>query len=195
LEIESLFSGTRWEILKALSGEKLSPMELANKMKTTSANISQQLRLLELANLVKSEKTANVDKGKPRIIYSLAGDTAYIILASPSYSEKRMFSLTQYHKFIMKSWFLSNMEYHSVLSDFYFKVQDLLAKIDIISVQDKKELLIHVYSGDTKTRESLRTIATSIKRAKVLVEDTALYKKSESALVLYNSDSNKEVGK
>ena len=55
MEIESLFSSTRWEILELLSKEKLSPIELSLKINTTSANISQQLRLLELAGLVKSE--------------------------------------------------------------------------------------------------------------------------------------------
>ncbi|MEM2139161.1 MAG: ArsR family transcriptional regulator [Candidatus Woesearchaeota archaeon] len=78
MEFETLFSSTRWEILKTLSEKKLSPIELADKLKTTSANISQQLRLLELAGLIKSEKLSNSDKGKPRIVYSLAGDFSFI---------------------------------------------------------------------------------------------------------------------
>ena len=68
-------------------------MELASSLNTTSANISQQLRLLELGGLVKSEKTSNVDKGKPRVIYSLAGDNAYLIYAGQDFANKKLVSL------------------------------------------------------------------------------------------------------
>ena len=70
-------------------------MELASALNTTSANISQQLRLLELASLVKSEKTSNVDKGKPRVIYSLAGESAYLIYTGQNFAEKKLVSFDE----------------------------------------------------------------------------------------------------
>ena len=103
MEIESLFSSTRWEIIKALARDKLSPMELAVKTKTTSANISQQLRLLELAGLVRSEKTSNVERGKPRVVYMLAGDMAFLILSSPNFASKKPYPVLKGKEELTKS--------------------------------------------------------------------------------------------
>ena len=51
-----MFTEQKWNILQCLSKDKFSPIQLAEKLNTTMANISQQLRLLEAANLVKKEK-------------------------------------------------------------------------------------------------------------------------------------------
>ena len=54
-----MFSEQKWNILRCLSQGKSSPLQLAGKLNTTMANISQQLRLLEATNLVKKEKIRN----------------------------------------------------------------------------------------------------------------------------------------
>jgi len=144
LEIESLFSSTRWEILRELSKRKLSPMELASSLNTTSANISQQLRLLELGGLVKSEKTSNVDKGKPRVIYSLAGDNAYLIYAGQDFANKKLVSLSNYHKFMMKSWFLDNTEHHMLIPRVYEELQPYLKKIKIVAASSGSGLNLYI---------------------------------------------------
>ena len=76
MELEPMFTEQKWNILKCLSEEKYSPLQLAEKLDTTMANISQQLRLLEAANLVKKKKIKNRDKGKPRTLFSLTDDYA-----------------------------------------------------------------------------------------------------------------------
>ena len=56
MELASMFTEQKWNIIKALSENKYSPLQLAEKLDTTMANISQQLRLLEASNIVKKEK-------------------------------------------------------------------------------------------------------------------------------------------
>jgi len=152
-------------------------MELAAEIKTTSANISQQLRLLELGGLVKSEKTSNVDKGKPRVIYSLAGNNAYLILASPNFTEKKMISLSLYHNFMMRSWFLENPEHHPLMNQIYFEIKNHLKKIKIIAAESGVSLTIYVVA-DKEFK-----IDTGKVRVKFIDEDSL---RKKSAVVLYD---------
>jgi predicted transcriptional regulator len=184
LEIESLFSSTRWEILKALSQDTMSPMELAEAMHTTSANISQQLRLLELAGLVKSVKLQNYDKGKPRVTYSLNADNAYLILALPGFTEKKMLPLTSYHKFIMRSWFLENQEHHALVNDLYHKVKDHLSAINAIYASSTAAQLT-IYIAAKKT-EALSKI--EIPKVKIVIIDAAEAGKKPGLIKLYGDD-------
>ena len=188
MEIESLFSSTRWEIIKALAKEKLSPMELAYKTKTTSANISQQLRLLELAGLVRSEKTSNVERGKPRVVYTLAGDMAFLILSSPSFADKKLLSLTEYHNFIMRSWFLDNLEHHSLVNEFYTRIKDVLHNIDMIVASSvTKELTLYVIE-DKKLDSVIKKALADLKNVRVLFVTLEDLKKkySPELVVLYD---------
>ena len=65
MELEGLFSGTKWDILRLIAKEPRNPLELARVLGTSIANISQQLRLLEAAGLVRKEKVSNRERGKP----------------------------------------------------------------------------------------------------------------------------------
>ena len=93
MDFETLFTSTKWEILDQLSKKSYSPLELSKILNTSMANISQQLRLLEALNLVKKEKVSNRDKGKPRTLYSLSADYAYIIVFANGIAEKKLVKL------------------------------------------------------------------------------------------------------
>ena len=188
MEIESLFSSTRWEIIKALAREKLSPMELASKTKTTSANISQQLRLLELAGLVRSEKTSNVERGKPRVVYMLAGDMAFLILSSPHFANKKLLSLTEYHNFVMRSWFLDNLEHHSLVSHVYTKIKDIIHNIDmIVASSTPRELTLYI-TEDKKLDSVIKKSLADLKKVRVIFITVEELKKkySPELVVLYD---------
>jgi len=120
-------------------------------MNTTSANISQQLRLLELAGLVKSEKTSNVDKGQPRVVYSLNGNNAYLILAGQKFANKKMMPLTNYHSFMMKSWFLENIEHHKLIPLVYNELEEYLDDIDYVAAESKNNLVIYIVSNEKES--------------------------------------------
>jgi predicted transcriptional regulator len=186
VEIESLFSSTRWEILKALSQEKLSPIELAEKMKTTSANISQQLRLLELAGLVKSEKTSNSEKGKPRIIYSLVGDSSFIILTSPNFVDKKMLPLSHYHKYMLKTMFVDNFDIQSSLAELYFKIKDHLSMIKIIAADTSSAFIV---AENQKTSDLLKKALDDFKKVRISILSLEDFRKKSSVsklIVLYD---------
>ncbi len=99
----SLITGTRWEILQLLAKRKQSPSELAKKLKTTIANISTQLRLLQTAGLIKSEK-ARLGKGKPRTVYSLADRFAFIVLLADGIAKAEQIKLTTDQLKVLKKW-------------------------------------------------------------------------------------------
>jgi len=51
---KALASATRWHILKLLKVQKLDVSQIAEKLGQTEANISAQVKILEKANLIKS---------------------------------------------------------------------------------------------------------------------------------------------
>jgi DNA-binding transcriptional regulator GbsR (MarR family) len=143
MELETMFTEQKWNILKCLSKEKYSPLQLAEKLNTTMANISQQLRLLEAANLVKKEKIRNRDKGKPRALFSLTDDYAYLISAIQSFANKRLLKVTPHHKIILKIWFLKTPELHYAIEKLYWKIEPYIDNIDAIAVNlASKEVII-----------------------------------------------------
>jgi DNA-binding HxlR family transcriptional regulator len=133
MEIETLFTEQKWNILRCLSDGPHSPMQLAEKLKTTMANISQQLRLLEVAKLVKKEKISNRDRGKPRTLYSLLEEYGYLISVMSGFAEKKLLGLTEHHKFILKVWFLENNEVGYCLEQFYWAIIPYLNKVHLIA--------------------------------------------------------------
>lgn len=122
--LEPLFSDAKWAVLKALSVRNMSPLELANLLNTTISNVSQQLRLLELAGLVSKVRVPNRDKGKPRMVYSLKGDCSYIISLGSDFAEKKLLSMTDYHKVVSKIWHMGKLEDHYYVEKLYWKLED-----------------------------------------------------------------------
>ena len=102
MELETLLIGSKWQIIEQLTKKKQSPLELAKKLGTTIANISQQLRLLELGNIVKKEKTGASGLGKPKTLFSLKQEFAYIIIASDKKADKKLITLTKKEKYLLK---------------------------------------------------------------------------------------------
>lgn len=159
-----MFSGTRWNILKLLSEAELSPIEIAQLLDTTPANISQQLRLLELGGLVKSEKTRNVEKGKPRIVYSLSSNLSYLILASNNYAEKKQLPLSPYHSFVLRGWFLNNEEHHEAVNMLYWQIKPYLKEIEkVAATTTKKELEVIISAKNPEKLKKLTDAKSEIK--------------------------------
>lgn len=104
MELETLLTGSKWEIIELLAKEKLSPIELAKRLSTTVANISMQLRLLQTAGLVKKEKTGSAGAGKPRTLFSLSDDYGFIIVFSKDFAKKKLLRLTKEQKEQLKRW-------------------------------------------------------------------------------------------
>jgi predicted transcriptional regulator len=137
MEQETLFTSSKWDILKCLEAGKKSPIDLAKETNTSVANISQQLRLLELAGFVKSERISNRDKGLPRILYSIAENNSYIVAASHGFVNKKFLKLQEYQKCTLRIWFLDNPNLQRYVERFFWMVEKNLEKIDIIAMDAK----------------------------------------------------------
>ena len=158
MEQETLFTSSKWDILKCLESGKKSPIDLARESKTSVANISQQLRLLELAGFVKSERISNRDKGLPRILYSLAGNYSYLVISSPSFVNKKFMKLEDYQKSIMKIWFVEDKSLQYYIEKFFWTIEKNLNKIDLltIDISDSRTLKVSVISENPELKKSLK---------------------------------------
>ncbi len=162
MELETLFTEQKWNILKCLCEEKYSPLQLASKLNTSIANISQQLRLLEAANLVKTERVPSRDKGKPRKLFSLTHNYAYIIATMDGFAEKRLLKLTSYHKIILKIWFLEKPELQYHLEKIYWKLEEYFDKIKAIALRQTNEEVEIILICD-KPKEVERNVSSVLK--------------------------------
>jgi len=159
-----MFLDQRWNILRCLSEGRYSPLQLAEKLNTTMANISQQLRLLETANLVKKQKIKNRDKGKPRSLFSLTEDCAYLILAMHNFADKKLLKINEHHKIILKIWFLEMSELHQHLEKLYWKIEPYLTQIQAIAVrQPAKEAIIIADKPDEIEKIANKSNVISVK--------------------------------
>lgn len=137
MEQETLFTSSKWDILKCLEAGKKSPLDLAKETNTSVANISQQLRLLELAGFVKSERISNRDKGLPRILYSVTDNHSYIVASTPGFVDKKFLILQEYQKCVLRIWFLDNPNLQRYVERFFWSIEKHLDKIDIIAMDSK----------------------------------------------------------
>ncbi|MEM3374759.1 MAG: winged helix-turn-helix domain-containing protein [Candidatus Woesearchaeota archaeon] len=149
MEIESVFLDSKWKILNELSQKSLSPSELAEKTKTSLANISAQIRLLEALDFIEMEKINNIAKGEPRKLYSLKKEFSYLIIGTKFYVGKKMFKLDEKLMSIFLSLMINKKEISlaliKLILDLDFKLIEGLAYLDHkISEQNINESTIFI---------------------------------------------------
>jgi len=158
MDQETLFTSSKWEVLRVLSKGQKSPIELAKETKTSIANISQQLRMLELANIVKSERVGNRERGEPRLLYSLIGPISYIITATNNFAEKKQMTMNIHQEITMKIWFLKDESNHYYLQKYFWEIEPKLEKIDaIISKNEYGKIKLLIVSDDADTRKEIKS--------------------------------------
>jgi len=145
MDHETLFTASKWDILKHLERGPSSPLALSKICGTSIANVSQQLRLLEMAGIVTSERISNRDKGKPRVLYSLAGDLSYLISTSGNFVEKKTVHLSKRNKAVMKIWFYPVKELHYALEKTFWKIEEHFDKLSSLSVDMNNDNPISIY--------------------------------------------------
>lgn len=89
----SEIQGVKWLIIKELAVGSRTPKELAQKLSTTIANVSQQLKLLEAFGYVNKKRTdagpGGRKKGDRRITYSLKVQKAILYSIRPGQVAKK----------------------------------------------------------------------------------------------------------
>lgn len=156
MDYNLLISESKWKLLEELSKKEQTPTELAEKFKTTIANISQQLKLLEAYNVVKKEREQGMNNpGKPKTIYSINRNINYIISLSDNLAIKKELHLDPFHKGILKTCLLANCDNAYYLEKFLITNEELINKCDMIGIvktNDEQIELILI----TKHVESIR---------------------------------------
>jgi len=172
MEIEPLISGSKWTIFELLSERSHSPTELAERTKTSLANISQQLRLLEIAGLIKKEKQKGRQKGKPHMLFSLNEDYAYVVSMFKGFSRKKLFPVDDYHKIILKIWCTSDAKMHKAIEKFYLDAERHLDNISTIAISpDSKKIFVAVKSKDFEKK--IKEIKTELEVETVVEKESA----------------------
>src|SRR3989344_145053 len=161
MEYETLFTSSKWDILKCLESGKKSPIDLAKESNTSIANISQQLRLLELAGFVKSERISNREKGLPRILYSLAGNYSYIVVGSEGFVDKRFLRLDHYQKSILKIWFLEDKAVQHYIERFFWNIAPYIDSLKFVGLDlsEGKTIKAYIISDDPDAKKSLKDVS------------------------------------
>lgn len=139
MDHETLFTASKWDILKHLERGPSSPLALSKVCRTSIANVSQQLRLLEMAGLVSSERVSNRDKGKPRVMYRLTGNLSYLIATTDSFVEKKPVSLSEINKIIMRIWFADAHDLRYAMEKTFWKIEEHFEKLACIAVDLRRK--------------------------------------------------------
>jgi len=177
MEYDSFLDAPRWKILQVIANKPSSPLEISKKTGTSVAYISQQLKLLDAAGLTEKEKTGNIEKGKPRTLFRISKEVAYISLLTHGFSEKRLLELTDHHKAILKIWLFTDSSFHMEIERFYYELE---RKLDSV---------VSVYLDASKPVPRISIVSDS---KKLKSEIDSFYKKTEGN-IKYNFISEKEV--
>jgi DNA-binding transcriptional regulator GbsR (MarR family) len=158
MELAPMFMDQRWNILKHLSKQSLSPLQLANMTSTTIANISQQLRLLEAANLVKKKRVPNRDKGQPRTLFSLTEDYAYIVSLMNEFADKKLIKLTNSQKRLLKILSIDDAPQRDKVENIYFRIHRYLDRIQAIAIDLTSNATVVIVTSDKELKRKLDEI-------------------------------------
>lgn len=168
MNFDSFLSAPRWEILQILAQNPSSPLELAAKLGTTVAYMSQQLKLLDAAALITKTKTGATEKGKPRSVYSLSHDFSYLVVLYPFLASRRLISATPHHRAILSLWFIEDLSLHSSYEKVYHFLEGHFSSLDGVFVDTRTPKFILV--GDVKKLRPLVSPLLSRLTPKVLCE-------------------------
>ncbi|MFH1290666.1 MAG: winged helix-turn-helix domain-containing protein [Nanoarchaeota archaeon] len=156
MNFDEFFSSSKWQILEMIAREPASPIQIAKKIGTSVAYVSQQLKLLEAAGIVIKKRTGAAEKGKPRTIYSIAREVVnFTVLANKFPVKGRVFP-SEHQKTVLRIWSLENSELHYLLEKMYWKLEPHLSKIDglFVDVKSKKPGVV-VFSKDKKLKQKI----------------------------------------
>jgi len=149
METEILFTASKWGILKQISKNASSPLEIAKKLGTTIANVSQQMRLLEASGLVAKKKVPSSKPGKPRALFSLTGNFAFLTILSTGKAQKELLRISKEQQFQLNLWLFGNNKIVGPLTKFYYNNEEIFKKISELSLKN--------VSGKTITLEKSRS--------------------------------------
>lgn len=154
MEMDTFLGSPRWNILEIIAKSPSSPMEISQQINTSVAYVSQQLKLLEAAGLIKKERTGAVQKGAPRTVFSITNEILHLTALVNKIPAKKLIQLTDYHNTILKIWLIENQEIHKRIEKLYWRLESEIEDIDaiIFDTSTKPRVLIISESKKVKTQ-------------------------------------------
>jgi len=137
MELDTFLSSPRWDILRIIAERPSSPMEISEILGTTISFVSQQLKLLEAASIVKRTRTGNVLKGKPRTLFSILKETLYLVPLAKGFPEKKLVPLSRERRIVLRIWNLEDQKIQLMLERFFWKIEPFLDDIEGIYIYTK----------------------------------------------------------
>lgn len=187
MDFDLFLTSPRWEILQIIAEKPSSPVEIAEKLKTTVSYVSQQLKLLDAAGILIKEKTGAVLRGKPRTLFSLSNELLYLTAVTKDFSNKKLIQLSEYHKTIIKIWLTSNSSLHYYLEKLYWKLEEDLDEIDAIFIDSSLQNKVVIVSDSKKIRPKLDSIINKFdKEIEIFLINKSQVKKYESLISIYD---------
>jgi len=174
MEINPLFSDAKWKILKMLAEKEMSPLQISNELKTTVSNVSQQLKLLEVAGIVEKRRISNKKSNKPRLLFSLSSNHVYVVSCMKDMVDKNFFKGTLHHKTILKIWKLENPEMHYYIEKAFFELENHLKEISLIAIDKKIPYdpeFILVSEQPRKLKDSIKILEIKKENGKSVIFD------------------------
>lgn len=163
MEIDSFLASPRWDILKIIIQKPSSPMEIAKQLEITNSFVSQQLKLLEAAGLVKKQKTGAFERGKPRSLFSISEESVYLVPLAKNSPDKKLLPLTREHKAIINIWCLEDKKIQIILQKFFWQIQNYLDKITAITLYTKPAISkLYITSEDTSLAHQINEIQINL---------------------------------
>lgn len=152
MEFEDLLTKTKWSILKELAKGDKSAVEIARKTNQSTANVTQQLVILEAHNLVKKAKQEQKEQkpkkpGKPKTPYGLSQELFAFSFLKPGLAEKSVIKLREadlFPKFVLNAYFtLKEEDQYPVVK--YVCESDILKKAESISFLKSNDKEIELF--------------------------------------------------
>jgi predicted transcriptional regulator len=165
METETLFTTTKWRVLQIIAKKPSAPLEIAKALGTTTANISQQLRLLEAAGLVAKTRVSNSEAGMPRALFSLTRNFAQLNVVTNGLAKKKLISLSPLQAAVSRVWLLEDFSLSTILTAFFSTQEKIWSKHTKLFFysSNKKEIILLGDGPQTKTQiqsnEGTTTIA------------------------------------
>jgi len=184
MDFDSFLASPRWEILQIIAKNPSSPVEIAKKLNTTVSYISQQLKLLDAAGIVKKQRTGAVEKGKPRMLFSISKDILYLTALSKGFSGKKLLYITEHHKSILKIWMLEDASLHYPMEKIFWKLEENLQELEgifietsannsrLIIISDSKKLKLRIDAFAKKLEKKIECSFISKSQVKKFSSDS-----------------------
>jgi len=185
MDVGSLLSSTKWQLVELIAQSPKSPNELAKQLKTSIANVSIQLRTLELASIVSRTRVSRPTAGSPRILYSLKKDLLFVTGATKLVQIKKSIQINPQKEFILAVWQLPENLQQPLLTLYFTEPQVFLGSVNIaINPTNSSDMSIQLLASGTKTAPKTTTL--EINGKKIVFSFTQTAQIPEQAVILYN---------